>query len=84
MYYVYILKDKKEELYFGYTHNLKRRLKERNMNNNNNNNNNWKFVCYEAYLTELDARKREIQLKRHGQAKAHLKRRLQYSLSFKN
>ena len=76
MYYVYILKKKSNcGLYYGYTNNLHRRLDEHNKNKE------WDLVYYETFLAEEDARKREIKLKDYGQARAHLKNRIQNSLS---
>ena len=76
MYYIYVLKnDKTNEIYYGYTNNLKRRLKE-----HCNNNCRWKLIYYEAYLSELDARERERKLKHYGQARNHLKNRFKRSL----
>jgi len=73
MYYVYVLKNKiNQELYFGYTNNLERRIKEHSQAN--------KLVYYEAYLSEKDARNREMKLKDYGQSRAHLKGRLKESL----
>ena len=74
MHYVYVLKDSDSELYFGYTNNIERRFKEHNTNGNR------KLVYYEAYLSEIDARNREMNLKHYGQSKTHLKRRIKESL----
>ena len=71
MYYVYILRNKKnKELYIGYTSNLKRRLHEHNKENDFN------LVYYEAYLLEKNARNRERKLKYYGSAWRGLKKRL--------
>ena len=76
MYYVYMLKNVESgELYYGYTNNLDRRLKEHNKDND------WKLIYFEGYLSELDARQREKRLKQYGQARAHLKNRLKNSVS---
>ncbi len=75
MYYVYILKNTNtQELYYGYTHNLERRIEEHNKNGT------WKLVYYEAYSAEKDARIREKMLKHYGQSREHLKKRIQNSL----
>ncbi len=75
MYYVYVLKNENtQELYYGYTYNLERRFDEHNTNRK------WKLIYYEAYLSELDAREREIKLKQYGQTRTHLKNRLKKSL----
>jgi putative endonuclease len=75
MHYVYILKNEdNKELYYGYTNNLERRFGEHNTDDK------WKLIYYEAYLSELDARKREIKLKHYGQSRTRLKSRLKESL----
>lgn len=75
MYYVYVLKDNNtNELYYGYTNNLERRINEHNKQRNN------QLIYYEAYKAEFDARYRERQLKRYAQALTSLKRRLKESL----
>jgi len=75
MYWVYLLKDKMNgEIYYGYTNNLERRLKEHDVENK------WKFIACEGYASELDARNRGRKLKQYGQARTHLKKRLKRSL----
>ena len=75
MYYVYVLKDiKTKELYYGYTNNLERRIKEHNKKQVN------ELVYYEAYKTRGDAIDRERRLKHYAQALAALKSRLKESL----
>ena len=75
MYYVYVLKDTKiENLYYGYTNNLERRIAEHNKHQN------WELIYYEAYKVEADARSREKQLKHYAQALTSLKSRLKESL----
>lgn len=77
MYFVYMLKDNKDnEFYYGFTNNLERRLKE-----HNNIDKEWRLLYYEAYLSERDARQREKTLKHYGQSRSHLKRRLRESLN---
>ena len=74
MYYVYILKNHiTDEIYIGYTNNLKRRYKEHKYKQP-------ELIYYEAYKSEKDARMRELKLKEHGQTKRRLKERLKYSL----
>ncbi len=75
MYYIYVLKDiKTNELYYGYTSNLERRINEHNTQRDK------ELIYYEAYKVEFDARYRERQLKRYAQAATSLKRRLKESL----
>lgn len=73
MYYVYLIKNKRDEQsYIGYTNNLKRRLKEHKDKKP-------ELVYYEAYKSEKDARNREMKLKQRGQAVRRLKERLKES-----
>jgi predicted GIY-YIG superfamily endonuclease len=74
MYYVYILKRRdNDKTYIGYTNNLKRRLTEHLDKKP-------ELVYYEAYKSELDARRREMKLKQRGQSARRLKERLINSL----
>ncbi|MAF59327.1 MAG: GIY-YIG nuclease family protein [Candidatus Pacebacteria bacterium] len=84
MYYVYLLKSKKDEsLYIGYTNDLKRRFEE----HNNGENKSTKFktpfelVYYESYRARSDAKIREQALKKHAQAYTTLKQRIANSLT---
>ena len=75
MYYVYILRHKEtRELYYGYTNNLKQRLKQHNRKSPR------ELIYYEAYKKELDARRREKRLKNYAQALTAIKSRLRESL----
>ena len=83
MFYVYILKSKKDDSkYIGYTNNLKRRLTEHN--NLKNKSTKYKapfnLVYYEAYQSRADAKNREYNLKRFANAYIQLKRRIKNSL----
>jgi len=74
MYCVYVIKNKHNKtLYFGYTSNLKRRLKEHKDKDP-------ELIYCEYYKNELDARERERMLKQRGQAIRHLKHRIRKSL----
>jgi len=76
MYYIYMLKNEAtDELYYGYTNNLERRIDEHNKKQK------WELIYYEAYKSELDARDRERRLKHYAQALTALKGRLKRSLS---
>ncbi len=66
MFYIYCLKSEiRDELYFGYTNNLKRRFKEHNQGLNFSTKRYipWKLIYYEACLSEKDAKRREKYLK---------------------
>ncbi|HAM95534.1 hypothetical protein A2W39_00155 [Candidatus Azambacteria bacterium RIFCSPHIGHO2_01_46_10] len=79
MYYVYILKsDKNHKLYKGFTNDLKRRIKEHNSGNSNftRNNGPWKLIYYEAFFSEINARREEKFLK-SGKGKERIKYLLQ-------
>jgi len=76
MFYTYCLQHSiSKELYYGYTDNLRRRLKEHKRENKN-----WELIYYEAYRTDTDARRRELKLKDYGQSRSHLKKRIKDSL----
>ena len=66
MFYTYVLQsDTSDDLYIGYTEDLKRRLVEHNqgLNLSTKHNRPWKIIYYEACLSKSDAKKREIYLK---------------------
>jgi len=83
MYYVYVLKAKNgKQIYIGYTSDLKKRLREHSLGRTYTT---ARFlpvdlVYYEAYRSMTDAQNREKQLKQHGNALGHLKRRIAGSL----
>lgn len=83
MYYVYFLKSKKDDnLYFGSTNDLKRRLLEHNSGKvfSTKSRRPFELKYYEAYTKEGDARRREQSLKKDGRALAQVKSRLKESL----
>lgn len=84
MYYVYLLKSKKNnnEIYIGSTNNLKRRFSEHNLGKeiSTARYKPWKLLYYEAYQSEKDARNREMRLKNHGNSIKQLKKRIKESL----
>lgn len=67
MFYVYCLQSEKEkqELYFGFTKDLKRRINEHNSGHNFSTSRYkpWKLIYYEACLLNSDAMRREKYLK---------------------
>jgi predicted GIY-YIG superfamily endonuclease len=80
MHYFYVLQSG-DELYFGSTNDLRRRIFDHNHNRSfSTKHHQWKLVYYEAYADEHDARRREQQMKYHGQAKRWLKGRIKNSL----
>ncbi len=83
MYYVYVLKSKKNNnLYTGFTSNLRERLNQHNNNLSTYTKGRGPFelIYYEACLDRFDAIAREKYLK-SGMGKRYLKNRLKRSLS---
>jgi len=84
MFYFYILRSKKDRnLYFGYSHDLRKRIKEHNRGRvlSTKNRRSLELVYYEGYNSERDARNREIQIKKRTQALTTLRQRIKNSLS---
>ena len=68
MYYVYVLKNKKNgDLYVGYSEDLRKRINEHNKGRVKSTKNfvPWTLIYYEAYRNKIDATKRERNLKEH-------------------
>ncbi|OHA65929.1 MAG: hypothetical protein A2672_00645 [Candidatus Wildermuthbacteria bacterium RIFCSPHIGHO2_01_FULL_49_22b] len=83
MHYVYVIKSSKKNWnYIGFTSDLRKRFHEHNQGKAGVTKSYRPFtlVYYEAYLSERDARKREIELKKRGQQKEFLKARIVDSL----
>jgi putative endonuclease len=83
MNYVYVLVSKKDgESYIGSTTDLRRRLAEHNDGKSKATAPRRPFILayYEAYLDEDEARTRDQVLKRRGQARYQLLRRISESL----
>lgn len=83
MFYVYVLQSiSTNELYFGYTNNLKRRLQEHNKKQvfATQKKAPWSLVYYEAFQSQQDATNREHKLKRFGSSYSQLKKRIKKSL----
>jgi putative endonuclease len=79
MYYVYLLQSKTLDThYVGYTSDLKARFESHNAGKNVSTKAGkpWKLVYYEAYQTEIQAMRREKNLKRRGNAYQSLKQRI--------
>ncbi|MGB9847741.1 MAG: GIY-YIG nuclease family protein [Minisyncoccia bacterium] len=78
MYYVYLLKDEFSKIYIGYTHDLRKRLKE-HLNKRvftTKRMGNIKLIYYEAYWSEDLAKLREKKLKQFGSTYQGLIKRL--------
>lgn len=83
MFFVYIIRSmKNNNLYTGSTNNLRRRLLEHNsgLEGYTKKYFPYELIYYEAYKSEIDARKRESNLKLRANALNQLKRRLVESL----
>ncbi len=84
MFYVYlIVEEKTGDTYIGYSSDLKKRIAPHQSGRGakTTKHGNWRLVYYEAYLSEEDARSRERKLKHYGQARTHLLRRINNSLT---
>lgn len=85
MFYVYIIKSKKDGLlYIGSTNNLKERfrLHQEGKVFSTKSRRPFGLVYYEAYKSEMDARQREHNLKLRANALNQLKRRILCSLKY--
>lgn len=83
MFYVYILKSKKDNKnYIGSTNDLKNRMKLHNDGKvfSTRLRRPLMLIYYEAYLAESDARRREQRLKNFGQGIANIYKRIADSL----
>ena len=82
MFYVYVLKSKKDgKFYTGSTNNLRKRFEEHNNGKvfSTKNRRPFELIYYEAYKSEKDARKRESNLKLRSRAYTQLKKRIDES-----
>jgi len=77
MFYTYVLKSKDDELYIGFTNDLKRRFKEHNqgLNLSTKHSKPWTIIYYECCLDKDDAERREHYFKT-SQGRRLLRRRL--------
>jgi putative endonuclease len=84
MFYVYLLKSKKDKkCYIGSTNDLKRRFKEHNTGEvfSTKSRRPLSLIYYESFRSEKDARLREKKLKNYGKVITELYKRLRYSLN---
>jgi putative endonuclease len=80
MFFVYILKNVKDnDWYIGSTNDLKRRIEEHNNGKSKSTKPRlpFKLIYYESYISEKDAKHREHNLKLRSRALAQLKKRLE-------
>lgn len=83
MYYVYIIQSEQDQsIYIGYTNNIVNRIKSHNTGKvkYTHKHKPYKLVYYEGYISEVDARKREWNLKHKGGQRDFLKENLTNSL----
>ena len=83
MYFVYILKSKKDKNYYiGFTNNLERRIKDHNngLVTSTKTRRPFELIYYEGYKAEKDARHRERNLKLRSKSFGQLKRRIVNSM----
>lgn len=80
MFYFYLIQNEFQQLYFGSTNDLKRRLKEHQSGQSfATKGANWQLLYYEAYISESDAREREHKVKNNTGSKKHLLKRIERS-----
>ncbi len=82
MFYAYILKNRFDKIYIGYSVDLRKRIKSHNYGRvkSTKQGKPWKLVYYEAYLSKKDAKLREKTLKNYGSTLGQLKKRIAYSM----
>lgn len=83
MYFLYILKSKKDhKLYIGSTNNLKKRIEQHNAGKvfSTKSRVPFELIYSELYKAEKDARLRESKLKLRSNAFNQLKKRIKYSI----
>jgi len=83
VYYIYLLKSKKDnKLYIGYTHDLKARLLQHNKGEvfSTKSRRPFELVYFEGYKSLKDARRRERNLKLFSKAYYALRRRLTHGI----
>jgi len=80
MYYLYVLRfDRNKKLYYGFTNNLKRRIKDHKSKHSSfpSRNGRFKLIFYEAYINKRDAKEAERYFKT-GHGRKILKEKLKF------
>ncbi len=84
MWIIYVIQNNfTQEIYIGYTQNLKQRLETHNKKGKKfttRSNGQWVLIYAEAYRSKQDALLRERRLKNHGSGKIELFKRLKHSM----
>ncbi len=83
MYYVYIIKSKKDgSIYVGCTNDLRKRIIQHNENKSyyTKHNGPWEVRYYEAFYSKADAFSREDRLKNNARGLQELKKRLKHTI----
>lgn len=82
MYFVYVLKLSNNQLYFGFTNDLRKRLKEHESGKTFTTKKYLpiELIYYECYSAFQDAKNRESKIKQFGSTYSQLKKRLIYSI----
>jgi len=77
LYHVYLIVSERDEVYIGYSQNLRQRLAQHNSGHNRSTRaRQWTLVYAESFLSEEDARNRERRLKQDGRARYQLYKRV--------
>jgi len=78
MYFVYVLRNRKDKFYVGYTRHLRQRVIEHNKGQNTSTKSGrpWNLVYFEGYGLKQHAQNREKQLKQHGKGLSVIKKRI--------
>ena len=82
MYYVYVLKMSNNQLYIGFTNDIRKRIKEHKEAKVFTTRKFLpiKLIYYECYLSHQDAKERESMIKKFGSSYSHLKHRIRNSI----
>ena len=82
MYFVYILKLRNDQIYIGFTHDLKKRLKEHELGTvfTTKKYLPLDLIYYECYSAFQDAKNRESKINQLGSTYVHLKKLIAHSI----
>ena len=81
MHYVYVLVNEDQQIYIGYTKDLRRRMTEHGYGKGyTRKGRDWRLSYYEAFVSKKDAVRRERALKQSPQSRRWLRDRIEDSL----